>query len=1169
MEALKGLYHADKLDEQSFIDNFTIRLKEYRQIIDNLLQQKKKPLQHFLITGKRGMGKSTLLRRIYIEAINPPISKKLLAVRLGAEQYRLSRLFKLWEMVIEHLGKNEPALLEQKKGLEKSKQYEQALLPIISDHLTKVDKTLLLLIDNFDQFIEKIPTKDQHALREALMLYPIQLIGNTVFYNEHFKSYNNPFFDFFKPIHLGNLDKEEAEEFIKLRALGEGIEDFDEIYKNEKGKINALRILSGGVPRTLLILLSIVSKKNTGDAVEYLHEMIEQVTPLYQDRMKALSSQQQEIMHHLAMRWDRTPVKELAAEMRIPSKSISAQLIQLEKSGYIKKVEGGGRNRYYEIDERFFNIWLLMSEASPYDSKRVIWLTKWLDAFYSSDELKDFASFCQKGLRATKPGNRFFIVQALSESTKLEGEYKKQLVKETVEDLKDNMSEIRTWADTFNKKFTEEETDLYIEIQELIKVREFEKALDKLNQLEKINESLALNGKGSLYKRMSDFDNAEKYYQMAIEKGDINAMVNLGILYKNEKKDIAGAEKYYQMAIEKGDINAMVNLGILYKNEKKDIAGAEKYYQMAIEKGNARAMVNLGYLYMNEKKDIAGAEKYYQMAIEKGDTRAMINLGYLYESEKKDIVGAEKYYQMAIEKGDTQAMVNLGYLYEEEKKDIAGAEKYYQMAIEKGNTDAMFNLGYLYHVKKDIASAEKYYQMAIEKGDVEAMVNLGNLYKNEKKDIAGAEKYYQMAIEKGDVDAMVNLGNLYKNEKKDIVVAEKYYQIAIEKENTNAMINLGNLYKTEKKDIAVAEKYYRMAIEKGNTNAMVNLGYLYLREKKDIAQAEKYYQMAFEKGNARAMFNLGYLYDEEKKDIAEAEKYYQMAIEKGDTNAMVNLGYLYEEEKKDIASAEKYYQMGIKKGDSNAMFNLGYLYENRKKDIANAEKYYQMAIEKGDSNAMFNLGYLYEEEKKDIVGAEKYYQMAIEKGDTNAMVNLGYLYQSENKDIAGAEKYYQMAIERGDASAMGVLANLYFETNNTNQKLRAFELSGKAVELTNHQNVELEVIHIGILLWNEKVKDASLLMTNILKGPLYIDDNLINISEAFQYFLVFRQKEFLYKLFTSNKEFIDRYKPVYYALMHEMQNEYPKEFLKMTSELEEPVEVILEFVTKEQKRLGI
>ena len=69
MEALKGLYHADKLDEQTFIDNFTIRLKEYKLIIDNLQQQKKKPLQHFLITGKRGMGKSTLLRRIFIQKI--------------------------------------------------------------------------------------------------------------------------------------------------------------------------------------------------------------------------------------------------------------------------------------------------------------------------------------------------------------------------------------------------------------------------------------------------------------------------------------------------------------------------------------------------------------------------------------------------------------------------------------------------------------------------------------------------------------------------------------------------------------------------------------------------------------------------------------------------------------------------------------------------------------------------------------------------------------------------------------------------------------------------------------------------------------------------------------------------------------------------------------------
>jgi TPR repeat protein len=597
MEALKGLYHADKLDEQSFIDNFTIRLKEFKQIIDNLNQQKQKPLQHFLITGKRGMGKSTLLRRIFIEAEKPPLNEKMYAVRLGAEQYRLSRLFKLWEQVIEYLGNKEPKLLEQKKAIENSKQYEENLIHIISDYLTQTGKTLLLLIDNFDQFIEKIPLKDKHALREALMMYPIQIIGNTVFYNEHFIDYGNPFYDFFKPIHLANLDKEEAEDFIKERATGEGIENFEEIFKKQKGKINALRILSGGVPRTLLILLSIVSKKSTGDAVEYLHEMIEQVTPLYQDRMKSLSAQQQEIMHHLAMHWDRVPVKELATEMRIPSKSISAQLVQLENSGYINKVETTNRNNYYEIDERFFNIWLLMSEAAPYDTKRVIWLTKWLDAFYSNDELKDFAMFCQNGLKEAKPANRFLIAQALSESEKLDDRYKKQMVEETATELRDSITEAKTWADRFNKKLTEKETRLDDEIGELFDKQHFDKALEKLDLFEKLNESDALFGKGLVYMYKKDFDNAEKYYQMAVEKGNPNAMSNLSYLYWIEKNDIAGAEKYCQMAAEKGHVGAMNNLGYLYETKKKDIVSAEKYYKMAIEKGNINAMGNLANMY--------------------------------------------------------------------------------------------------------------------------------------------------------------------------------------------------------------------------------------------------------------------------------------------------------------------------------------------------------------------------------------------------------------------------------------------------------------------------------------------------------------------------------------------------------------------------------------------
>ena len=56
---------------------------------------------------------------------------------------------------------------------------------------------------------------------------------------------------------------------------------------------------------------------------------------------------------------------------------------------------------------------------------------------------------------------------------------------------------------------------------------------------------------------------------MAVERGHVSSMYNLGLVYTNEKKDIAVAEKYYLMAVERGHVGSMYNLGLLYKNEKK------------------------------------------------------------------------------------------------------------------------------------------------------------------------------------------------------------------------------------------------------------------------------------------------------------------------------------------------------------------------------------------------------------------------------------------------------------------------------------------------------------------------------------------------------------------------------------------------------------------------
>ncbi len=688
MEATKSLYHANKTDAETFISNFTIRLKEYALIKQTLEKQKTKPLQHFLITGKRGMGKSTLLRRIFLAAGEKELSNKIVPVLLGAEQYRLSRLYKLWEEVIRHLSVASPHLLAKKEKLAENRNYEDHIIHIIIDFLNQNNKTLLLLIDNFDQLIEKLTTKEQHALREILIQYPIQIIGNTVFYNEPFIKYDRPFYDFFKPIHLKNLDKEESEDFIKQLAINEGIENFDAIYKTQRGKINTLRILSGGVPRTLVILTAIVSKKNTGDAVDYLHEMLEQVTPLYQDRMKALSAQQQEIMHQLAQQWDRTPVKDLVKELRLPSKTISAQLVQLESSGYINKIDIPGRNHYYEIDERFFNIWLLMSEASAYDAKRVIWLTKWLDMFYDDKELEDFAFYCHDNLKDAKPANRFLIAQALGNSEKLSFDSKDKLVYETAEDLKEKLPEVMQWASLYTKEKNTAAIKLSNEILKLITEEKYENATKKLEKLKEINPSNAYFGLGIVYQKMNEYNRAEKSYLKAADLGDINAINNLGNFYCEIKKDYEKAEKYHLMAIEKGDVAAINNLGYLYDEIKRDYINAERYYIMASEKGDVNAMVNLGDFYGGIQQDYVKAEKFYLKALEMGYINASQNLAVLYFLSNKP-TKKETALNLVLQMDEVEDKFNLFkiiILFWNEKtkmaekllKDILNNDKYYQ-----------------------------------------------------------------------------------------------------------------------------------------------------------------------------------------------------------------------------------------------------------------------------------------------------------------------------------------------------------------------------------------------------------------------------------------------------------------------------------------------------------
>jgi tetratricopeptide (TPR) repeat protein len=246
--------------------------------------------------------------------------------------------------------------------------------------------------------------------------------------------------------------------------------------------------------------------------------------------------------------------------------------------------------------------------------------------------------------------------------------------------------------------------------------------------------------------------------------------------------------------------------------------------------------------------------------------------------------------------------------------------------------------------------------------------------------------------------------------------------------------------------------------------------------------------------------------------------------------------------------------MAVEKGYVSAMYNLAILYEIEHKDFEKAEKYCLMAAEKDHVGAMNSLAILYETEHKDFEKAEKYYLMAVEKGHVGAMCALARLYQTEHKDLKKAKEYYLMAVKKSDTGAMNNLAYLYYKQK-INKK-RAIELAEKACQKKGH----LYYLHTlaTVLVWGNQIEAALAHVVKLLEDKEAFERFPEDMANLFMLLIAKKQYHSALKFFEDKASNLkEQLKPVYYALMHFMQDEYPNEYKKAGSEIKETVEEIV------------
>lgn len=331
----------------------------------------------------------------------------------------------------------------------------------------------------------------------------------------------------------------------------------------------------------------------------------------------------------------------------------------------------------------------------------------------------------------------------------------------------------------------------------------------------------------NLYSNIGRENEAIKNYELSIkETKNIDAMYNLGLIYMN-KNDTTNAIKYFQMAVNAGDIESNGMLANLYL-QINNVKMAEYYNNKAIQ-NKVKGLSNYDLSIMYEKKrDYVNAIKYLekdlaQNGISKTTKGTYFMLGTYYENVNNIEKAIENYSKAISQEHDINAAENLIDIYQKQNNEIKINEVIAKFPDIKNIEQIYYNLGIAFDKKNNKVQAEKYYMMAIEKGNnLNAMNNLAILY-YEKNNLDEALKWYRKLVDEfKQIDKAFNIGLIYSQQKK-YTEALKYFEIAYKQKNDKrALYHLGIInYDLGNKDLGI--KYLKQATQNGDKDAKLML----------------------------------------------------------------------------------------------------------------------------------------------------------------------------------------------------------------------------------------------------------------------------------------------------------------------------------------------------------
>ncbi|MEG4404240.1 tetratricopeptide repeat protein, partial [Microcoleus sp. MON2_D5] len=364
-------------------------------LVDKIRDSATTDNKHYqLLIGPRGIGKTHLVSLIYHRVVKmKDLRDKLLIAWLREEEYGIASFLDLLIAILRAIGKEYPTkyqteLHDAVEGLYElsPEEAESVAAQLLKDFVGK--RVLLLIVENLDDVFGGLGDIGQKQFRGYIQNHGfLTILATSQSLFDGIESRDQPFYGFFYPHNLTELELDDAVNLLNQIASLEGKTELASFIQNSTGRnrIKVVHFLSGGSPRIYMVFSDfLVNRESLNGLVEAFMAMLDDLTPYYQDRMKYISNQQRKIVDFLADLRRAAPVKEIAKRCFISHQTASSQLKDLRQKGYVKSEEIG-RESWYELREPLMRFCL---EVKKQRNEPIRLFVDFLRVWYTQEELQ-------------------------------------------------------------------------------------------------------------------------------------------------------------------------------------------------------------------------------------------------------------------------------------------------------------------------------------------------------------------------------------------------------------------------------------------------------------------------------------------------------------------------------------------------------------------------------------------------------------------------------------------------------------------------------------------------------------------------------------------------------------------------------------------------------------